>query len=42
MRFITRLHELPLLQGLQVRNQAFAARGAVPPGDLTGALRFRA
>ncbi|MDB5960054.1 MAG: acpA [Massilia sp.] len=42
MRFITRLHDLPLLQGLEVRNKAFAARGAVPPGDLTGALQFRA
>lgn len=42
LRFITRLHGLPLLQGLEARNQAFAARGAVPPGDLTGALSFRA
>ena len=41
MRFITRLHDLPLLQGLEARNQAFAARGALPPGDLTGALQFR-
>ncbi|MFL6659478.1 MAG: acid phosphatase, partial [Massilia sp.] len=42
MRFITRLHDLPLLQGLADRNKAFAARGATPPGDLTGALSFRA
>ena len=42
MRFITRLHDLPLLHGLEVRNKAFAARGALPPGDLTGALSFRA
>ncbi len=42
MRFITRLHGLPLLQGLEERNKAFAARGATPPGDLTGALSFRA
>lgn len=41
MRFITRLHDLPLLEGLATRNAAFAARGARPPGDLTGALSFR-
>ncbi|MES2347503.1 MAG: hypothetical protein V4641_08020, partial [Pseudomonadota bacterium] len=41
LRFITRLHDLPLLQGLKVRNEAFAARNALPPGDLTGALSFR-
>lgn len=41
LRFITRLHGLPLLQGLAVRNAAFAARNATPPGDLTGALSFR-
>jgi acid phosphatase len=41
LRFITRLHELPLLEGLLERNRAFAARGAQPPGDLTGALAFR-
>jgi acid phosphatase len=41
LRFITRLHDLPLLQGLALRNAAFAARGALPPGDLTGALSFR-
>jgi acid phosphatase len=41
MRFLTRLHGLPLLEGLKVRNEAFAARGATPPGDLTGALSFR-
>ncbi|MES2071102.1 MAG: acid phosphatase [Pseudomonadota bacterium] len=40
LRFITRLHELPLLDGLKLRNEAFAARGALPPGDLTGALSF--
>ncbi|WP_295990304.1 acid phosphatase [Rugamonas sp.] len=42
MRFITRLHDLPLLEGLATRNAAFAARGAMPPGDLTGTLSFRA
>jgi acid phosphatase len=41
LRFITRLHGLPLLEGLKVRNEAFAARRAPPPGDLTGALSFR-
>ena len=41
LRFITRLHDLPLLEGLQERNAAFAARRAAPPGDLTGALSFR-
>ncbi len=41
LRFITRLHDLPLLHGLKVRNEAFAANHATPPGDLTGALSFR-
>ncbi|MES2740765.1 MAG: acid phosphatase [Pseudomonadota bacterium] len=41
LRLITRLHDLPLLEGLAARNAAFAARGAAPPGDLTGALSFR-
>jgi acid phosphatase len=41
LRFITRLHGLPLLEGLAERNAAFAARGARPPGDLTATLRFR-
>jgi acid phosphatase len=41
LRFIIRLHDLPLLEGLAARNAAFAARGARPPGDLTGALSFR-
>ncbi|TDK63537.1 acid phosphatase [Sapientia aquatica] len=40
LRFITRLHDLPVLEGIATRNAAFAARGALPPGDLTGALRF--
>ncbi len=40
LRFITRLHDLPLLEGLTLRNTAFAERGALPPGDLTGALSF--
>ena len=41
LRLITRLHGLPLLEGLAERNKAFAERGALPPGDLTGALAFR-
>ena len=41
LRFLTRLHQLPLLEGLAERNKAFEARHAQPPGDLTGALRFR-
>jgi len=41
IRFLTRLHGLPLLEGVQSRNAAFAERGAMPPGDLTGALSFR-
>lgn len=41
LRFITRLHSLPLLEGIATRNAAFAARRAQPPGDLTGTLSFR-
>jgi acid phosphatase len=41
LRLITRLHGLPLLEGLAVRNKAFAENKALPPGDLTGALVFR-
>jgi acid phosphatase len=41
LRFITRLHELPLLEGLAARNAAFAGKGARGPGDLTAALSFR-
>lgn len=41
LRFITRLHGLPLLEGLAARNAAFEARGARPPGDLSATLRFR-
>ncbi|POA96992.1 acid phosphatase, partial [Chromobacterium sinusclupearum] len=38
IRFISRLHGLPELEGVKLRNQAFRERGAQPPGDLTGAL----
>jgi acid phosphatase len=41
LRLITRLHDLPLLEGLAARNAAFAERGARPPGDLVAALSFR-
>ena len=41
LRFITRLHDLPLLPGLAERDKAFDARRERPPGDLTGALSFR-
>lgn len=41
LRLITRLHGLPLLEGLAARDAAFAARGARGPGDLTAALSFR-
>jgi len=41
LRFITRLHGLPLLDGLAARDAAFAARGARGPGDLTATLSFR-
>ena len=41
LRFITRLHGLPKLEGLAARDAAFAERGARGPGDLTAALSFR-
>jgi acid phosphatase len=41
LRFITRLHGLPLLEGIAQRNAAFSERRARPPGDLTAALGFR-
>ncbi|TWI62474.1 acid phosphatase [Pseudoduganella lurida] len=41
LRFITRRFDLPLLEGLALRNQAFADRHATPPGDLTATLAFR-
>lgn len=40
LRFLTRRFDLPLLEGLQVRNAAFAAQRALPPGDLTSTLKF--
>ncbi len=38
LRFIDRVHALAPLDGVAARNRAFAARGEMPPGDLTGAL----
>lgn len=38
LRFISRVHGLAPLDGVASRNQAFAARGQTPPGDLTNAL----
>jgi len=38
LRFITRRWDLPKLAGLTVRDQALAANGEPPMGDLTGAL----
>lgn len=40
LRLITRLHDLPLLEGIAERNAAMKQRGVFPPGDLTGALSF--
>ena len=40
LRFITRLHGLPLLEGLAERNRAFQAGGERPPGDLVATLSF--
>jgi acid phosphatase len=40
LRLITRLHGLPLLDGLALRNAAFRERNALPPGDLTATLSF--
>jgi acid phosphatase len=40
LRLITRLHDLPKLQGLRERDEARARRGQPPLGDLTGALRL--
>ncbi|MDR0780285.1 MAG: acid phosphatase [Pseudomonadales bacterium] len=42
LRFITRVFDLPLLEGLQLRDEAMQARGQKPMGDLTNALTFSA
>jgi acid phosphatase len=38
LRFISRVHGLRPLDGVAGRDEAFAARGQEPPGDLTAAL----
>ena len=40
LSLITKRFALPILPGLQRRNQAVAANNAVPLGDLTNALEF--
>jgi acid phosphatase len=40
LRLITRVFQLDTLDGLKERDQAMIARGQVPMGDLTNALRF--
>ncbi|HHT8859319.1 TPA: acid phosphatase, partial [Burkholderia cenocepacia] len=40
LRFISRVHGLAPLDGVVLRDNAFAARGATPPGDLTNALEL--
>ncbi|WP_137936384.1 acid phosphatase [Chitinivorax sp. B] len=40
IRFLSRRFDLPDLEGVKLRNEAFLARGATPPGDLTEALQL--
>ena len=40
LRFITNRFELPVLHGIVVRDQAVAANGEPPLGDLTNALNL--
>ncbi|WKX27694.1 acid phosphatase [Tatumella ptyseos] len=40
LRFISRVHDLPLLNGLTSRDQALTAQGHQKMGDLTAALQF--
>jgi acid phosphatase len=40
LRFITKRFDLPMLPGLTLRDEARAAKGVPPTGDLTGALRL--
>ena len=40
LRLITRLYDLPKLEGIAIRDAAFQSRGTPAPGDLTGALSF--
>ena len=41
LRLITRRFDLAVLPGIAARDQALAAHGAAPMGDLTGALELR-
>jgi phospholipase C len=41
LRFVTKRWDLPALAGIRARDEALAARGAAPLGDLTGALTLR-
>jgi acid phosphatase len=41
LRLITRLFQLPVLPGIKMRDQALAAHGSLPMGDLTNALDLR-
>ncbi|MDR5754184.1 MULTISPECIES: acid phosphatase [unclassified Caballeronia] len=38
LRFISRVHDLPPLDGVAARDRAFAANGEAPLGDMTSAL----
>ena len=38
LRFISRVHDLPPLDGVAARDRAFAANGQTPLGDLTKPL----
>jgi acid phosphatase len=42
LRLITRVFDLPTLEGLRQRDEAMRARGQKPMGDLTNALAFKA
>jgi acid phosphatase len=42
LRFITKRFDLPMLDGLKLRDDARAARGQMPMGDLTRALKLPA
>jgi phospholipase C len=38
LRFISRVHGLPPLEGVAARDRAFVQNGLAPLGDLTGTL----
>jgi len=40
LRFISRVHDLPPLEGVAARDRAFREDNREPLGDLTGALDF--